>query len=139
MKLQHASQLARAVIAAMMIVAWFVAFDHCALASVFSHPAGSSSAEEHCPGHSQPDKKPSQRELPCCKTLVASTAPAKISAGYDTNLFAIQPYLATEFALVFSHLDAPSAELDTGPPGGRTFAESVLQRSILAHAPPCLS
>lgn len=27
-------------------------------------------------------------------------------------------------------------EFDTGPPGARTFAESVLQRSILAHAPP---
>ncbi|MGH8094020.1 MAG: hypothetical protein ACREIF_11195 [Chthoniobacterales bacterium] len=29
--------------------------------------------------------------------------------------------------------------LDTGPPGGRTFAESVLQRSLLAHAPPFLA
>jgi hypothetical protein len=28
--------------------------------------------------------------------------------------------------------------LDTGPPGLRSFAESVLQRSVLAHAPPSL-
>jgi hypothetical protein len=26
--------------------------------------------------------------------------------------------------------------LNIGPPGGKTFAESVLQRSLLAHAPP---
>ncbi len=29
-------------------------------------------------------------------------------------------------------------ELDTGPPFAGSFAESVLQRSILAHAPPSL-
>jgi hypothetical protein len=26
--------------------------------------------------------------------------------------------------------------LDTGPPGARSFAELILQRSVLAHAPP---
>jgi hypothetical protein len=29
--------------------------------------------------------------------------------------------------------------LDTGPPGARSFAELILQRSILAHAPPFLA
>jgi hypothetical protein len=120
-----------------MIAAWFVAFDHCALASVFS-PVHSSSAEQHCPGHS-PDKKPTEGELPCCKLLVAAAAPAKVSAAYNTNLFAVQPYLTAECATVCSHLAAPGVELDTGPPGLRTFAESVLQRSLRAHAPPSLS
>ncbi len=137
MKRPRATQVARSVIVAVMIAAWFVAFDHCALASVFIHPPVAAPGVEHCAGHSQPEKKQSQ--LPCCKSLVATAAPAKISAGYDTNLFAVQPYPAVEFALVFSHLDAPSAELDTGPPGLRTFAESVLQRSLLAHAPPFLA
>jgi hypothetical protein len=26
--------------------------------------------------------------------------------------------------------------LDTGPPGARSFAELILQRSLFAHAPP---
>ena len=30
----------------------------------------------------------------------------------------------------------PVIEWDTGPPAANSFAESVLQRSILAHAPP---
>jgi hypothetical protein len=131
-------QLARAVIATVVMAACWVAFDHCALASVFIHSGHSLPAEERCPGHSRPEKKPSQGELPCCKMLVATAAPAKISAGYDTNLFAVQPYLAAEFASVFSRFDLLNAELDTGPPGRRTFAESVLQRSLRAHAPPSL-
>jgi len=28
--------------------------------------------------------------------------------------------------------------LDTGPPGARSFAELILQQSLLAHAPPVL-
>ena len=139
MKPRRASQLARVVIVLVTLAAWFVASDHCALASALTHPVAASPAQEHCPSHSQPEKNNSQGELPCCKSLVATAAPAKISAGYNTNLFTVQPYLAAEFDLVFAHHDTPGTALDTGPPGARTFAESVLQRSILAHAPPFLS
>jgi hypothetical protein len=132
-------QLARVAIVLVTIAAWFVASDHCALANALTHPIAALSAQEHCPSHSQPENKHSQGKLLCCKSLVATTAPTKIFAGYDTNLFVARPYLATDPLLVFAHHDAPSAELDTGPPGVRTFAESVLQRSILAHAPPFLS
>ncbi len=138
MKPHRTSQLARVVIVLVTIAAWFVASDHCALASVLIHPAKASPAQEHCPGHSQPEKKQSQGELPCCKSLVATATPTKIFAGYDTSQFVAQPYLTTDPLLVFTHHDAPSAELDTGPPDACTFAESVLQRSILAHAPPAL-
>ena len=122
-----------------MIAAWFVASDHCALASVLLRPGAATPAQESCPGHSQPEKKDNQGELPCCKSLVAAPAPAKISASYDASAFAVQPYLSTDVALLVWQADAPSAELDTGPPDTRTFAESVLQRSILAHAPPFLA
>ena len=139
MKPRGASQFVRIVIVLVMIAAWFVASDHCALASVLIRPAAAPSAEEHCPGHSQPEKKPVQGDMPCCKSLAATTAPAKVSAAYDATLFVAQPSLATDSPLLSWHSDAPSAELDTGPPGVRTFAESVLQRSILAHAPPFLA
>ena len=139
MKPRRASQLARVVIVLVTLAAWFVASDHCALASALTHPVAASPAQEHCPSHSQPEKNNSQGNLPCCKSLIATAAPTKIFAGYDTTLFVAQPYLTTDPLLLFTHRDAPSTELDTGPPGVRTFAESVLQRSILAHAPPFLS
>jgi len=138
-KARGALQVVRVVIVLVMIAAWFVVSDHCALASVLIRPVETPSAEEHCPGHSQPEKKPDQSEMPCCKSLAATVAPATVLSGYDTTLFVPQPYLATEAPLVFRRSDAPSAELDTGPPDARSFAESVLQRSILAHAPPLLA
>lgn len=136
-----APQFARVAIVLVTIMAWFVATDHCALAGVLLRPAfAAAPAQESCPGHSsQPEKKQSQGELPCCKTLAATTAPAKISAGYHANQFVLQPYLAADFRLVMGRLAAPPVELDTGPPDLRSFAESVLQRSLLAHAPPVLA
>lgn len=133
---RRASTLVRAAIVLVTMVAWFVATDHCALAGVLLRPLPAAPAQESCPGHSQPKKKPSQGELPCCKLLVATAAPVKTSAGYDSNLFVLQLYLADGFQLVIEPSAAPVLELDIGPPDVRTFAESVLQRSILAHAPP---
>lgn len=134
-----AAQLARLVIVLLTIVAWLVASDHCALAGALLRPVAVGLAQESCPGHSQPEKKQGQSDLPCCKTLVATTAPAKISAGYDANQFILRLDLASDFQLVVRTSDAPLPELDTGPPDSRTFAESVLQRSLLAHAPPVLA
>lgn len=102
-------------------------------------PVTKSPVQESCPGHApQPEKEQNQSDLPCCKSLAATTAPVKISAGYDLSLFVLQSYLTADFAFISGNADAPLAELDTGPPDLRTFAESVLQRSLLAHAPPLL-
>lgn len=136
MRSRRALQLARAVIVLLMMAAWFVAFDHCALVSVLKSPVVAEPDQQSCPGHSQPEKKQSQGKLPCCKSLVASTAPLKISASYDSTLHVSQPYLPAAFDLILDRFTAPILELDTGPPEIRTFAETVLQRSILAHAPP---
>src|SRR2546430_5004071 len=51
------------------------------------------------------------RSLPCEHTLVTA-------------------YLQTTLAPLF---------LDTGPPGAHSFAELILQRSLLTHAPPILA
>ena len=45
------------------------------------------------------------------------------------------------FLVSFRELDLSQASrlspiFDTGPPAAKSFTESVLQRSILAHAPP---
>ena len=42
--------------------------------------------------------------------------------------------------LLANFRDAPAPLLlDTGPPGAHSFAELILQRSLLAHAPPFLA
>jgi hypothetical protein len=85
------------------------------------------------------DKKPAS-EAVCCKLLRATLAKTTDGTGYDTSVFVWQPYL---LAALFSADDLQPAslpeELDTGPPFYLSFAESVLQRSVLAHAPPVLA
>ncbi len=139
MRFRPALQIARALIALLTMAAWLVAFDHCALAGILIRPAATTPVQESCPGHSQPEKKQNQGELPCCKSLSATTAPLKISAGYDTTSFVVHLFFSAASPLVLGHSEPRIDELDTGPPEADTFAESVLQRSILAHAPPCLS
>lgn len=56
--------------------------------------------------------------------------------AYNSLAFALQPTFAglVEFFKQFRAVEW--FELGTGPPFACSFAESVLQRSILAHAPP---
>ena len=84
--------------------------------------------------------KPSHStDLPCCKTLAANRVLTFTQAA--KNYFAIaQIEFCHEQSLILPavHLRA-GVVLDTGPPAAATFAELVLQRSILAHAPPILA
>ncbi|MGI8958138.1 MAG: hypothetical protein ACR2II_14685 [Chthoniobacterales bacterium] len=139
MKFRLSSQFARALIALLTMAAWLVAFDHCALAGILIQPVATTAVQESCPGHSQPEKQQNQSELPCCKSLAATIAPLKISAGYDTTSFVVQLFFPADSLLLRGNSEPRIDEIDTGPPEADTFAESVLQRSILAHAPPRLS
>jgi len=63
------------------------------------------------------------------------TGEAKVVEVASKTFLPIQLWTVTEL------ISAPETrlsplELDTGPPFAGSFAESVLQRSILAHAPP---
>jgi hypothetical protein len=124
-------------------VSWLAVSNHCALglATVGIHQPATVSAHDCCasevPAQPKPAKDPA---TPCCKTLQAlSVSPA--------NSFEVSVTTFVRGPLVFSTPTiappwaAPVAYrfLNTGPPGGKTFAESVLQRSLLAHAPPSLS
>ena len=69
--------------------------------------------------------------------MLRATLPAAIDVpAYDSSAFALQPMFAglVKFAEQFRAVEW--FQSDTGPPFARSFAESVLQRSILAHAPP---
>ena len=94
-----------------------------------------------CAGEVPAQPKPARDPaIPCCQTLQAlSVSPAK---SFDTNVTILVGLpLAFGVPSVALLQTAPFASrlLDTGPPGGKTFAESVLQRSLLAHAPPFVS
>ena len=124
------------------IVAWFSISNHCALSAVMVAKTRSSMARMHCHGNQpSPAKKSSDEEMPCCKMLRATVAnEAKIVQAASQNFLPIQSGIIAE--IIFANearLHRTSLEFDTGPPFADSFAESVLQRSILAHAPPSLA
>jgi len=74
--------------------------------------------------------------MPCCKILRATvSAEARPVEVATKNFVPVQDWIVAE---LISAAETPLSplELDTGPPFAGSFAESVLQRSILAHAPP---
>ena len=128
-----------------MLSAWFATSNHCALGlavgsrgfqSVSEHPANAT----QCPFHTKsaaPKKPKPASDVTCCKILRATaTSPAKNFTPASFHL-ATGNLLFTRFVvfappkIVFS-----CATLDTGPPAVISFAELILQRSVLAHAPP---
>ncbi len=118
------------------IAAWFGVSNHCALGAIQS--AGKVSiAHAHCHGQSAPAplKQQNGEDMPCCKTLKAVT-PAKISANPNVLDFTLKDYFSIVLLADVSIGRAETLELDTGPPRALSFSESVLQRSLLAHAPP---
>lgn len=92
------------------------------------------SSHEDCPDHDMPGESDTQ----CCKTFpTAWIAAAKNLVAFDTFSFANHSYFtAAVQAVERARAELHSLELDTGPPLATTFVESVLQRSLLAHAPP---
>jgi hypothetical protein len=120
-------------------VAWFLISNHCLLAEMPAASKAISACHRPCCGNQPPAKNKTESGAECCKTLRATlSGAAKDFAGYDTSLFALQLYFISPVISTNDSGPIPVLELDTGPPFVSTFAESVLQRSILAHAPPVI-
>lgn len=119
--------------------AWFLISNHCVLAELQAAPKAKTSCHQPCCDGQPLSKNKSENAGECCKTLRATLAgAAKDFAGYDTSLFALQLYFVGPVISTNDSGPIPVLKLDTGPPFVHTFAESVLQRSILAHAPPLI-
>lgn len=123
------------------ICAWLLASNHCALGLMPATEECHSHSDDarHCAGHAAPSKdKHEDNDPQCCTTLqVAFFAQAKNPVGHDSRLFTIQAFLVAVFSFPDSFaLRLSPLGIDTGPPRAISFAESVLQRSVLAHAPP---
>ena len=131
--------LIRFAIVLAMSISWFAIANHCALAVVVASAEGRS--HSCCHEDNAADKTPAKENKPesgeCCKTLHATLVPvAKQLANFDAS-FALHSYFIA--LVVFPNTSGfmpGTGELDTGPPGENSFTHLVLQRSILAHAPP---
>jgi hypothetical protein len=130
----------RRVTVTLAAVSWLAVSNHCALglAITEAHQSDVVSMHDCCASEVPAQPKPAKDSAtPCCKTLQAlSVSPAKSFEARVTIFFGGP--LACSTPTIAAPRVAPVAYrfLNTGPPGGRSFAESVLQRSLLAHAPP---
>ncbi len=124
------------------LVAWFSISNHCAFGTLIAAKPQSAMASMHCHGNQpSPSKKSNGEEMPCCKVLRATLADqAKTVHVANKDFFPIQSWIFGELISADdAQLQRATQELDTGPPFASSFAESVLQRSVLAHAPPFLA
>ena len=129
---RHSAFPLRALLAALLMVGWLLASNHCALGFMAAEPQAAA-----CPGcHANGAEKPAPAGgiKDCCHTLLGVPADtSKTTVHYDATLFTL---------IVFTVFDSePTAEVATrvcatGPPEARSFSELVLQRSLHSHAPP---
>ena len=132
---QRTANLRRAVVGLLTLTAWFIISNHCAL--------GALSAAEPMQCHhdqSSPANKSGDEEMPCCKVLRATIiAPAKVPAADFTGLAPLTAWISKVVSFDDRQIQPVSYRIDTGPPFAISFAELILQRSLLSHAPPSLS
>ncbi len=121
------------------VLAWFVASNHCALGmlrEVLSSSVQATGACPHCPSHEGQPAKGNMNE--CCKGLKVTVESAK-PFQFSNRVLGLVVF-AVASPLPPAAVERPAVAIaDTGPPGGHSFAETVLQRSLLAHAPPLLT
>jgi hypothetical protein len=127
----------RACVILVTLLGWFLISNHCALGMFETAKAAAPHATCHA-GTGAPSKSPGHDEQsPCCKTLRATLVDlSKPLISFDASTFVLQSYLIGLAGFPEQRDLLRPLELDTGPPFCGSFAESVLQRSILAHAPP---
>jgi hypothetical protein len=118
--------------------AWLAISNHCVIGAVEGAAKMSmASCHRTAPANQSPGKENQESGVECCKVLRATLlTPSSNLAGADTLGFAAHDYIVALISAADELQLTPVIEWDTGPPGADSFAESVLQRSILAHAPP---
>jgi hypothetical protein len=128
----------RCVGVAIAICSWIAISNHCAFAAVATK---NDSAQAACPFHSKPEKQKHENpQLQCCKVLRAILPIVAKSWAPSERDFSDIHFPFEECRLLARFRDALAPLLlDTGPPGAFSFAELILQRSLLAHAPPTVA
>ena len=125
----------------MTLAGWLALSNHCAL-GLMAKTVVAQKAHSCCHnGNSEPVKEPGdgKRNVECCKSLHAvMPVTAKLPAA-QAPLLAVLPVVWV--LALHAQVPAQTASAgDTGPPPDvPTFAELVLNRSLLSHAPPLLA
>ena len=125
-------------IAAITICSWIAVSNHCAFAAVATQI---DKGQTECPFHSKPAKQKQQSsQVQCCKILRA-VVPTIAKSWAQGDGYCSHIHFPFQDCRLLAHFrDAPAPLLlDTGPPGAHSFAELILQRSLLAHAPPTVA
>jgi len=128
----------RCVAVAITICSWIAISNHCAFAAMATKD---DSAQAACPFHSKPAKQKEQSsQVQCCKILRAVAPTIAKSWMRSDSVFSDFHFTFEDCRLLAHFRDALAPLLlDTGPPGAHSFAELILQRSLLAHAPPAVA
>ena len=127
--------ITRCAAVAIAICAWIAVSNHCAFAAVATEI---DKAQTECPFHTKPAKQKEQSsQVQCCKILRAvvfakTKGWARDDAKFCDAFFPVQACTLVAYSLP----PVSPLLLDTGPPGACSFAELILQSSLLAHAPP---
>ena len=123
-----------------MAMSWLALVNHCELgAATAPKPAQTHSCcEKNNVGDKAPLNDNQHRSIECCKSGHPAISPLANKAASQDLSFSAHSYLIGLVVFPDASLSAKILELDTGPPFAGSFAEVVLQRSILAHAPPYL-
>jgi hypothetical protein len=130
-------RLFRAFGACVMMVAWFAVSNHCGLAMIHAlHSDGHLCCDSP---NGAPRQSPEEPAKVCCKQLrllPAESGTKLVNIHPETFCFEIEwaPVIAAlaENATCVANLSAAAAN----SPHGDSFAETVLQESLLSHAPP---
>lgn len=136
----YANSIARFIVILVVMSGWFVLSNHCALGMIPKVGAAHQCCENG--KFASAEDQPAQGgTIICCKALQA--------LSHDTaNVSVLKPNLApvlfaTAWLLELERQHECRADLevcgDTAPPLAISFSELVLQRSLLAHAPPALT
>lgn len=137
MKFIRRPSIARVLLVAALVVAWFTATNHCALGLMQQSRQATKEHSRCCGNNPAPAKQaPHEGMRECCKSIHAtSTTPAAFEFGIPV---AAADMNATIEAVAQRLCPAVFLDgvWDHGPPRALSFAESVLQRSLLGHAPP---
>ena len=118
--------------------AWLAISNHCALGAAAAAPQVKSTPDE-CPFHSKQSAPAGPKQSsasPCCKILRAIITSSGKSVRPMVNLVDVDLAFAKLIIFAPPKISFRGTTTDTGPPGATSFAELILQRSILAHAPP---
>lgn len=128
---------ARVLTVALLMISWFIATNHCAI-GLMKRTGQAEAEHSHCHPATTPAKDaPAEGVLQCCKGIHGTLAPAKAKVKFDESKFQLQLFaLVQMLAPVSAEQEHSPFIFDHGPPRAVSFAECVLQRSLLGHAPP---